>query len=198
MGRQSAIDRLPPEIRDALNAWLRDPAITQAEAVERTADLVAELNERLPEEDQLSAPSKSSVNRYSQRMERVGERLRQSREVAQMWIDKLGAKPQGQLGNLVTEMLRSLAFELAMKLSEAELDEESLPGVIEMCRELSLTATRLEKATSENVKREAEIRKQEREKAAEEAAQTVERSLATQGMSREGIDAIKRDILGIN
>lgn len=197
MARQSSIDRLPEGIRESLNDWLRDPQITQQEAVERTEALVEAVNEGRPEVEHIQAPSKSSVNRYAQRMEKVGERLRQSREVAQMWINKLGAKPQGQLGNLVTEMLRSLAFDLALKLQEADLDEESLPGVIEMARELSLTATRLEKATSENVKREAEIRKQEREKAAEEAAGAAERSLTNQGMSKDSIESIKRDILGI-
>ncbi|WP_156182845.1 phage protein Gp27 family protein [Marinobacter subterrani] len=38
--------------------------------------------------------SKSAVNRYAVRMNQVGEKLRQSREVAEMWIAKLGAQPQ--------------------------------------------------------------------------------------------------------
>ena len=92
-------------------------------------------------------------------MEQVGERLRQSRQVSEMWINRLGAQPQGQLGNLVNEMLRTLSFELADKLMESELSEESIPGVIDLLKDLSLTAMRLEKAASENVKREAEIRK---------------------------------------
>lgn len=186
MPRPSSIDQLPNRVREALNEWLRDPATTQLEAVDRANLLL----EQLGLDDRLT---KSSVNRYAVKMAAAGEKLRQSREVAEMWIAKLGAAPQGQMGHLVNEMLRSMAFELVLKLQDSELDAESLPGVIDMVKELALTASRLEKASSENVKREAEIRK----RAAEEAAETAEKTLNSQGMSRESIDAIKRDILGI-
>lgn len=188
MPRPSSIDRLPPDILEQFQALLRDPRITQLQAT-------AEINAILEREGHPERLTKSSVNRYSMRMEKVGERLRQSREVAQMWIAKLGAKPQGQVGNLVTEMLRALSFDLALKLQETEIDAESLPGVIEMARELSLTATRLEKATSENVKREAEIRKQEREKAAEELTAAVEKNGA-QPITPERFRELVREVYG--
>ncbi|MEX0732854.1 MAG: DUF3486 family protein [Aquisalimonadaceae bacterium] len=190
MSRPSSIERLPDDIREQLQELLRDPRVTQLEVTERINKLLDQtgFDERL---------SKSAVNRYAVRMNEVGEKLRQSRQVAEMWIAKLGAQPQGQLGNLVNEMLRSMAFDLALKLQEGELTAESMPAVIEMVKELSLSVTRLERASSENVKREQVIRKQEREKAAEAAASAAEKSLAGQGMSREGIDAIKREILGI-
>lgn len=197
MGRQSSIDRLPPKIREALNEWLRDPQITQAQAVERTADLVAELNDGLPEDQRIEAPSKSAVNRYAVRMEQVGEKLRQSREIADMWIARIGAQPQGQLGNLVNEMLRTLAFDLALKLQEGELTAGTMPGVIDQLKELSLSVTRLEKASSENVKREAEIRRQEREKAAEEAAERASSTAKRYGLGEQTVAEIRREILGV-
>jgi hypothetical protein len=193
MPRPSKIDQLPDEVRDALNGWLRDPAITQEEATERTNQLLEAVGH--PER-----VSKSGVNRYSLRMEQVGERLRQSRQVAEMWIGKLGAVPQGQMGHLINEILRTLAFDMSMQLQDdavAAIDPEERAGVISMLKELSLSVMRLERAASENVKREEEIRKQERAKAAEEAASAAERTLASQGMSRASIDTIKREILGI-
>ncbi|WP_235207460.1 DUF3486 family protein [Halomonas salina] len=190
MARVSTIERLPDDVREQLQALLRDPRVTQLETTER-------INQILEAEGHDERLSKSAVNRYAVRMNEVGEKLRQSREVAEMWIAKLGAQPQGQMGHLVNEMLRSMAFDLALKLQEGELTEQSMPAVIEMVKELSLSVTRLEKASSENVKREELIRKQERERAAEEAAEAAESSLANQGMSRDAIDAIKRDILGI-
>lgn len=193
MARPSSIDLLPPEVREPLHAWLRDPSITQLEATERANAVIGEINAARTDEPPIPRVTKSSVNRYAVRMNEAGEKLRQSRVVAEMWIGKLGAAPQGQVGHLVNEMLRTLAFELTLKLQDTELDAESLPEVIEQLKQLSLSAVRLERAASENVKRDAEIRKQ----AAQEAATAAEKTMTSQGMSRESIDTIKREILGI-
>ncbi|WP_286694989.1 DUF3486 family protein [Spongiibacter sp. UBA1325] len=184
--RPSTIEQLPPDILQQLQALLRDPRVTQLAATHQ-------INAILEAEGHQDRVSKSAVNRYAVRMEQVGERLRQSRQVSEMWINRLGAQPQGQLGNLVNEMLRTLSFELADKLMESELSEESIPGVIDLLKDLSLTAMRLEKAASENVKREAEIRKA----FAEEAAAATESVGREAGLSAEGVQAIKDKILGI-
>lgn len=156
MARVSTIERLPDDIRSQLQELLRDPRVTQLDATEQ-------INQILEAEGVEDRLSKSAVNRYAVRMNEVGEKLRQSRDVAEMWIGKLGAEPQGKMGNLINEMIRSLSFDVSLMLSEGELTEESLPGVIDMIKDLSLTTARLEKASSENVKREAEIRRQARE-----------------------------------
>lgn len=186
--RPSSIDRLPDDIRSQLQALLRDPRVTQLDATDK-------INAILAAEGHEERVSKSAVNRYAVRMNEVGEKLRQSREVAEMWIAKLGAQPQGQLGHLVNEMLRSMAFDLALKLQEGELTEQSMPAVIEMVKELSLSVTRLERASSENVKREELIRKQERERAAEEAAASAETVARAQGLSSDGVAALRAAIL---
>jgi hypothetical protein len=187
MGRknqQSSIDRLPPPVRDALNAWLRDPAITQLEATDRTNILLEEIGhpERI---------TKSSVNRYWSGMEEAGAKLRQSREVAQMWIGQLGAAPQGQVGNLVNELVRTLAFDVTLLLQRGEIDEENAPGIVKMLSNLALTQMRLEKAASENVKREGEIRKQ----AIEDAANDMATVAKEEGVSSKTIERIRREVL---
>lgn len=182
----SSIEKLPPDILEKLHELLRDPRVTQLDATRR-------INEVLADNGHEERVSKSSLNRYSQRMEQAGERLRHSRQVAEMWIAKLGSQPQGQLGHLVNEMLRTLAFESTLKLQEGILTEEDLPGVIDNLKHLSLAMQRLEKATSDNVKREQELRKQ----LAAEAAEKAETTLVSQGISADSIAQIKRDILGI-
>lgn len=189
----SSIERLPPDILERLQALLRDPRCSQLEATAR-------INAILEEQGHPERVSKSAINRYDLKMRKIGERLAQSRAVAEMWIGKLGAAPQGQLGHLINEILRTLAFDMSMQLQDdavAAIDPEARAGVITMLKELSLSVMRLERAASENVKREEEIRKQERARAAEEAARAAERTLASQGMSRASIDTIKREILGI-
>lgn len=181
--RQSSIDRLPPDIREKLQELLRDPRVTQLEATAR-------INEILEEEGHEERVSKSAVNRYDMEMRKVGEKLRQSREVAEMWIGKLGAAPQGQLGHLVNETLRTLSFDLALKLQDAELTAESLPGVIDQLKALALAAQRLEVGSTMNLKREAEIRKQ----AGETAAAVVEKTGKAQGASTATINALREAI----
>lgn len=189
MARPSSIEQLPPDILEQLQALLRDPRVTQLEATRR-------INAILEEEGRPDRVTKSAVNRYDLKMREVGERLRQSRQVAEMWIGKLGAAPQGQIGHLINEILRTLAFDMTLQLQDdaaVAIDAEARAGVIGMLKELSLTVQRLELAASTNVKRETEIRKQ----AATDAADAAEKTLASAGMSRESIADIKREILGI-
>ncbi len=192
--QRSSIDMLPDTVRRQLQELLADRRVTQLEAVRRINAILAELNAsgQLPD----GAPekvSKSAVNRYAVDMEEAGAKLRQSREVAEVWIGKLGAAPQGQVGNLVNEILRTLSFDMALTLQRGEITAESAPGTVDMLKGLALTMQRLEQASTLNVKREKEIRQQ----AAEAAADAAEKTMTGQGMSRESIDTIRREILGI-
>lgn len=163
MGRQaSTVDLLPEDIRAQLQELLRDPRVTQLETTRR-------INEVLAEEGHSERLSKSAVNRYAVKMEEVGKRLRQSREVAKVWIGRLGAEPQGEVGKLLNEMVRTLAFDLVMDMSEEEAVVEP-----KMIRDLAYGIEKLEKAASENVKRAEEIRRQERELAKTEAVDALE------------------------
>lgn len=186
MGRKSTIAKLPDAVKDALNAYLRDTTLTQAEAAERTNALLEAmgLDYRI---------STSAVNRYSQRMEEVGERLRQSREVADMWIAKLGNQPQGKLGALTNEIVRTLAFEVSLLVQDSGIDADNAPEVVKMIRDLAIAQERLEKAATENEKRTVEIRKQ----AAAEAAEAMEKTAKSAGLKAETVRLIKSEILGI-
>lgn len=185
MGRKSSIDKLPPDARAALNAWLRDAALTQEETTERVNALLEEIgvDHRV---------SKSAVNRYSVRMEQIGAKLRQSREISEMWIANLGSQPQGQLGKLINEMIRTMAFETGAALAESG---DPVPPA--MLKDLALAVQRLESAANMNEERERKIRVEERQRVIAEAAGKVEDVARSGGMSRESIDTIKREILGI-
>ncbi|MDA8413013.1 MAG: DUF3486 family protein [Desulfobacteraceae bacterium] len=185
MPKPSTIEILPPEIKAQLQAWLQDPRITQLEATERANSLLelAGHPERV---------TKSAVNRYAVRMEEVGAKLRQSREVAQMYIAQVGAAPQGQSGLLINEMLRSMAFEVSLKMQEADAgDPESMAATINQLKNLALTMQRLEQSATINVKRENEIKRQ----ALEEATKTMEATAKSEGVTAETIQRIRRDVL---
>jgi len=194
MGRKrrqpSTVDLLPAGVRQQLQSMLDNPRITQLQAVDQVNAILAELRAAGdPEVLDPACPervSKSAVNRYDLQMRDVGERLRQSREVADRWINKLGAAPQGKVGNLINEILRTLSFDVTLFMQSGSLDEESAPAVVGMLKDLALTSMRLEKAANLNVEREKEIRQQ----ALEEAAQKVDQVARKAGITPDTIAKI--------
>lgn len=191
--QQSSIDLLPEEIRQLLQDLLNDRRVTQLQAVEKINAILEKLRDagQLPE-DAPDKVSKSAVNRYALRMEEVGAKLRQSREVAEVYISKVGAAPQGQVGLLINEMLRSMAFDLSLKLQDADIsDPETMTATIDQVKALALAVQRLEQGATINVKRESEIRKQ----VLEEAAAAIGETAKEEGVSPETIARIRRDVL---
>jgi len=180
MAKASTIKTLPADILEQLQALLRDPRVTQLDAT-------AKINAILAEQGQAPV-SKSAVNRYAVRMAEVGSKLQQSREIAAMWIGKLGSEPQGEVGELLNEITRGLAFDAVIALSEG--DEPAAPGAI---KELAIAIEKLEKAASVNQARDAAIRKQALEEAADKAADIAKRN----GLTAEAIATFKREILGV-
>jgi hypothetical protein len=114
--------------------------------------------------------------------------MRQSRQIADMWIGKLGNQPQGQVGKLLNEFTRTMAFETALHMSEGD---DPIPP--KLLKELSLAIKHLEEAASVNEKREREIRRQ----MAEEAATAVDEAAKQQGLTADSVAQIKAQILGI-
>ena len=185
--RPSSIDGLPEAAREALHAWLRDPGITQKDAASRTNALLEELG--LPER-----VSRHAVNRYDLRMREVGEKLRHSRQVSEVWIAKLGSAPGGKIGHLVTEMLRTLAMDITLKINEFDLDPESLPGVVDAAAKVTLMAQRLERASEISARRERQLKREAAEELAEKVAKETK---AGRDVSEERLDEIIREIYGV-
>jgi len=179
-GRQSKIMQLPDHIKAQLDAMLR-------EGYPQTA-ILAHINVRL-ENEGVEPVSYSSLNRYSTNMESIGREIREMREVADVWVAQLGSKPTGEMSKLLVEMLRGQVFKL---MTETFNDPESVidPGMV---KDLALGIQRLENAALSSHKREKEIRKA----FAEEAAKEVEAAAVSQGLTQEGVKAIKEQILGI-
>ncbi len=182
-GRRSKIDLLPEEIKAELNAMLRDGRLQQQEILDLVNAQIEEAG--LTEKAKLS---RSGLNRYATRMEEVGAKIRQAREVAEVWTAKLGDAPTSEVGKLLQEVVRTMAFETGMAMSESE---EPVPP--KALSQLALAIQRVEQAAMASHKREKEIRTA----FAEEAANAMEEVAKSQGLTREGVKAIKAQILGI-
>ncbi|EFA9400435.1 DUF3486 family protein [Shigella sonnei] len=183
-GRLSKVDLLPDSIREQLHQMLREKRHTQEEIREAINALIDEYN--LPEEMQLS---RTGLNRYAIRMEKVGAKIRASREMAEVWAAKLGSAPTSDVGKLLMEFVKTLAFETSMSMAE-----DDKPVAPKALGQLALVAQRLEAAAMTSHKREKAIR----DAFAQEMAEKTEELVRTGGLSGGAADTIKREILGIS
>ncbi|BFU65372.1 DUF3486 family protein [Rodentibacter abscessus] len=182
-GRASKVDLLPPNIKTQLAMMLRDKQFSQAQILEEINDLIRDCG--LPEEMQLS---KTGLNRYASRMEKIGSRIRQSREIAEVWTKQFGEMPRSDLGKSLMEMVKHIAFETSLKLGEQDGGIEPKDLAL-----LSSAIQRLEQAESLSHKREQAIRKE----MAQLAAETAEKVVAQAGVSAETVKTLREQILGI-
>lgn len=181
-GRASKVDLLPPNIKTQLAMMLRDKQYSQAEILAEINDLIRDCG--LPEEMQLS---KTGLNRYASRMEKVGAKIRQAREVAEVWTKQFGEMPQSDIGKTVIELVKHLAFEMSSQYAENGIAE---PKELAM---LAVTVQRLEQAESLSFKREQAIRQETIKRAAE----AVEEAGKQNGVSLEDVQQMVKAVYGI-
>ncbi|MDY0501449.1 DUF3486 family protein [Pasteurella multocida] len=182
-GRASKVDLLPPNIKTQLAMMLRDKQYSQAQILEEINDLIRDcgLDERY-------LLSRTGLNRYANRMEKLGAKIRQAREVAEIWIKQFGEMPQTDIGKALMEMVKQIAFETSLKLGEQEGGIE--PKQLAL---LSSAIQRLEQAESLSYKRELAIRKE----VAQQAADTAEKIVTEAGLSASTVKKLKEQILGV-
>ena len=182
-GRRSKIQMLPEDVKQELDAMLRDGRLQQQEVLDLINQAIE--NAGLSDDQKLS---RSGLNRYATRMEEIGAKIRQAREVAEVWTAKLGTAPTSDVGKLLQDMVRTLAFDTSMAMSEG--DEPMEPKALS---QLALAIQRVEQAAMTSHKREKEIRTA----FAEEAADTAEKVAKQAGLTSEAAATIRREILGI-
>lgn len=186
--RKSKVNLLPQVIRDQLHTFIRSGDMHQTDIREAINQMIEDAG--LPEDAKLS---RTGLNRYAQKFEGVGERIRQSREVAEVWISKLGQAPTSDVGKLLQEFVRTMAFETSMKLMDEAAEEGAEPISPKALGQLALVVQRIEAASMSSLKVEKEIRSA----FAVEAANTAEKVAKTAGLTKEGVELLKREILGI-
>lgn len=183
-GKPSKIDLLPSAIKSKLDELLRNNKLQQKDILHAVNTLIDEAG--LGEELKLSA---SGVNRYSTQMETIGHDIRQARQMAEIWVAKLGTEPTGDVSKLLMEMLRTQSFRLLVKANENP-DDVLDPKTI---GELALGIQRIEKASILNLEREKEIKKA----FADAAADQIDEAAIQLGLTTDGAELIKQKILGI-
>lgn len=158
-GRPSSIDQMPEDLRVQVNAGLRSRRMTQQE-------ILADINARLAHRGEKPI-SKSALGRYAMQVEEKGAMMREAREAADALVGGLGEQKGTDLGRAVTEMVKTLTFDLVVK--DGSLDVDTINKV-------ALISQRIERASKISLEREEKVRKQ----AQEEALAAVEEKLGDQ------------------
>jgi hypothetical protein len=171
MSRKSSIKQLDPRIKAEVDAAIRDDRATIDDIVAIISSLGGDA-------------SRSAVGRYKQKAEEQMKRYREAQEVAKVWIGKLQTDPEGDVGRLLAEMLRTTAFQTIGDIDEATPQDIMFLGkaLKDLASADTLTANRIMV-----VRREA----------AKEAAVVAVKEAKGAGLSDEAAEMIRKKILGV-
>ncbi|MDO8838007.1 MAG: DUF3486 family protein [Parvibaculum sp.] len=182
-GRLSFIDQLPDETREDVD-W----AIEELKARKRPQqDIREEFNRRLLSKG--AAPvSASAFNRYSLRLARHWGAMMQVRDAAALFAERLDEEPEGDIGLLLGETIKTLVY---AAVSDVEMDGAS--ESFKMLGDAALALQRLERARGTNIATAA----LKRDKFISQAADAVEKAAAEHGLSKETAADLRRKVLGV-
>ncbi|TAN12948.1 MAG: DUF3486 family protein [Burkholderiaceae bacterium] len=180
MGRRSTVAALPKELLERCHALIRE-GYTIEEILGALQGMGAEV-------------SRSAVGRYVKSARETFEKYRQAQEVAKVWVDKLEAEPAGDVGRLLPEMLRTVAFQTLTSMGEGEADAKPA-DIMLLARAIKDVAG----ATKTNIDVELQLRRVREQIAAraDAAAKAAAKEMKQAGVSADTIAAIRQRILGV-
>lgn len=181
MAKRSKVFDLPAEVREELNEKLVSTGF------QGYAGLANWLTDRGFE------VSRSSVQRYGQDLQEEFEEamgsVRRTTEMAKAMADAV-EDDEGHLIDATARLVQEHLLRISLEFRKMKIEPDAAAHHLGKVSKALDSLGRLSLSQKKHAK---ELRAE----FAKEAAAKAESSMATQGMSREAIDAIKRDILGI-
>lgn len=178
MAKQSAIDKLKPEDKDWLDSRFRDQGFCGYEEI---AQILQERGYDI---------SKSSVHRYGKNFEQRLENVQASTEAAMM-MQKLAPDDGGHLSGAVLSMIQSGFFDCLVALQEVN-ETVSPEKRLALLSKVSVGISKIADSSVNQKKWMVEAREK-----VEAAAKAVEKIVKKGGMSKDTVDEVKKEILGI-
>ncbi|MBK1868267.1 DUF3486 family protein [Taklimakanibacter albus] len=182
-GRLSSIDLLPEEARPHVIAAME----ALKERRRQQDDIREELNSHLLAMGQKPI-SRSAFHRKALWLATYGEQLTQAREVAAILAEKLNEAPQGDVGLLLNETIKTIVYDVIM---EQSLNDSS--ASMEMLKEAALTLFRLEQARKISVV----TRKRIVDDFSDKATKAIDVAAGRAGLAPEVVSQIRREVLGV-
>lgn len=175
MPRKSSIQTLPADLREAVDAAIREGRAT----IEDIVAMVRAAGGKV---------SKSAVGRYSKRAHEQMERYREAQEIARVWVGKIQEDPDGDIGRLLSQMLKTIAFQVSADMGDE--DAGATPRDVMFLANALKSLGSYDKLRTEEILR---IRKDVAAEAAEAAAAVAKQG----GLSEQSVAEIRAAILGI-
>lgn len=172
MAGKSSIKQLDPQIKAAVDEAIREGRQT----IDDIVSLIVQMG---------GEASRSSVGRYKLKAEEQMQKYREAQEVAKVWVGKLQQDPEGDIGRLLGEMLRTVAFQTI-----GDMEAGSSMDVMLLAKALKDLAG-ADKLTAERILKV-------REEAAKEAAEKVTAIAKTKGLTKDTVEALRAEILGVS
>ena len=172
---RSSIARLPPELREAVDAAIADGA-----TIDEIADLIR---------GEGGACSRSAVGRYTKNVRDLILRQQETDRANEMWVRALGERAEGRAGLILIETLRTMTLS-----TMAELSQRETPPTPEELGRLALVLKRIEGTDKLRLAREQAAAKAAR--AAPGAGQAPGQAPPRKGLSPEAVAAIREAVEG--
>jgi len=183
MARRSKVEALPGPVKAAVDGLLKTGRFTLDDIVAHIRKLAQE--HEVPAEE---LPSRSALGRYAQSFERTASRMREAKQLAEVWVGKLGHEPESKVGRLITEMLRTVAFQQLAEMGDEGAVVESMDIML-----IAKAIKDLESAEKISADREIKIREQ----VAKQAAKVVDEAAREGGLSADRAAELRRKVLGL-
>jgi len=181
VARPSSIARLPHELVDLCHRLIRD------------GKTIPQITDKLNELD--ADVSQSAVGRYVKSAREQMARYQSAQAIAGQWVTQIGENPTGDVGSLLAEMLKTIAFTtLAGMGDEESADGKKTKPPKPMDIMLLAKAIRDLEATSKaNIERREKIE----QLALRRQAKAAEQVAREKGLSDDQWEAIRARFLGI-
>lgn len=183
MGRKSRIAQLEPAVKAECDRLIREGRATIDQIVAHLRGLGVEL-------------PRSTVGDYKKRLEGQLARYLEAQEIAGVWVAKLGEQPESQTGQLLAEMLKSLAFRSLAQMHEREEAGAEPQELMLLARALKdvAGAQKTDLDYRQRVRAEFRAEMAERAKAAEAEVAEVARGA---GLTEDAAARLREIVLGV-
>ena len=172
---RSSIARLPPALRESVDAAIADGAT------------IDEITARIRAEG--GACSRSAVGRYVKNLRDLIRQQQEADRANEAWVRALGERPEGRAGLILIETLRTLVLS-----SLADLSRREEPVSTEELARLALVLRRIEGTDKLRLERERAAAKAA--KAAPGAGRAAGQAPVRKGLSPEAVAAIREVVEG--
>lgn len=176
MPRASSIRRLPREVQERI-AELRDQGRTIEEILAKLRELDVQV-------------SRSALGRHLKTADEIGERIRRSREIADVLVRRFGEAPENRVARMNIELMHSVVTSVAAAAEAGGESVELKPMEVML---LAKAIDHLAKAEKASV----DVALKAREEATKQAADIAERAVRKRGLSKDAAREIRKQILGL-